>query len=180
MTDLTIPPSENDHKKGDLSASVTIVEYGDYECPHSKKAFRWIEVLLKEFGNNLCYVYRHFPLMDIHPHSTIAVMSAETAAMEGKFWEMHELLLSHRGILSLDEIISMTERLQIQPSALMRGLKDEKRMEKIYQNLISGENSGVISTPAFFINGKKMEGPISLEILRQNVINILSGLRLPA
>lgn len=175
MTLLHSGPSKNDHKKGDLNAPVILVEYGDYECPHSTKASQWIPQLLHDFGNNICYIFRHFPLAHIHPQSALAAIAAEAAGLEGKFWEMHEALYRNHFMLSTDVIMSLAEELNLNEDQFLQALDREDLVNHVCEDIISGEESGVFSTPAFFINGMKMEGPISLEILRNNIINSLSG-----
>lgn len=175
MTILQSPPSFHDHRKGDLSAPLILVEYGDYECPHSTKASQWIPHLLNDFGNNLCYIYRHFPLAHIHPHSALAALAAEAADIEGKFWKMHEALFRNHLMISTDVIMSIAEELKINEDTFIQSLDREDLVDRICEDIISGEESGVSSTPAFFINGIRLEGPISYEILRDNMINSISG-----
>jgi protein-disulfide isomerase len=180
MSTLTVPPTEADHYLGDLRAPVILVEYGDYECPHTRRAAPWISALLREFGANLCYVYRHYPLDAIHPHATLAVLAAELAAARGKFWELHEKLLSHTKVLSSDLMIELAASVDISEVDLLTQLDDDPEIDHVTHDVVGGEDSGVTSTPAFFFNGARLEGPVSFEILRTNLLHVLSGHRLSA
>lgn len=175
MNTLKYDPDNKDHKAGQLDAPVILLEYGDYECPHSAKASLWIEQLLKEFRGNICYIYRHFPLVDIHPHSALGALSAEAAALKGKFWEMHQILFDNYFQLSTDTILAIAEKLKLNQEEFLHALDSDDLADRVSRDLLSGEESGVTSPPAFFLNGIRMEGPISLEILRSNIINLLNG-----
>lgn len=180
MTTLKARANPADHLIGNLNSQVVLVEYGDFECSHSTKAYNWIEKIMKEYRGDLCYVFRHFPLMDIHPHSAMAAMATEVAHLEGKFWEMHKLLFTHNRSLSSEDIIKMAGHLNIHEEKFLDGLDREELMDKVCQDIITGEEGGVTSTPAFFINNIKMEGPISFELLKQNISKALHGQSLSA
>lgn len=171
---LTARPDLNDHIKGRLDSKIVLVEYGDYECVHTAKAYRWVNRLLNDFGANIVYIFRNFPLTEIHPHTTLAALAAEAAGRQNRFWEMHELLLKNFRYLSRENIIVMAKRIGINVNAFVLQMEEDSIIEKIETDMISGEESGVTSTPTFFINGMKVEGPLSLEILHHNILNLLN------
>lgn len=175
MYTLSKMPGQFDHTAGPLSAPVILVEYGDFECPHSQKAFHWITGFRKEFGNDLCYIFRHYPLSEIHPHAALAAAACEAASMKGKFWEMHNLLFTRRELLSLQMILKMAKLLDLNEEEFLSNLNSKNVLDRIAMDIQSGEDSGVISTPAFFYNGMRLEGPISQMILRENIIKTLGG-----
>jgi protein-disulfide isomerase len=180
MSQLKERPSFSDHFLGHLNAPVVLVEYGDYECPHSLKAHQWIKVLRCEFQKELCFIYRHYPLTQIHGHAMIAALAAESAAESNFFWDMHDELFKRYQIFSKKNIMGMAKKIGINESSFYRSMNETKLRERIQKDLMNGKESGISSTPAFFLNGLKLEGPISLEILRKNILNLLSGQRMTA
>jgi protein-disulfide isomerase len=168
-------PTRSDHFIGHLNAPVLLVEYGDYDCPHSMKAFAWINQIIKEYSHDLCFIYRHFPLMNLHPHAALAALGAEVAARKNKFWEMHHLLFSKDRILSSESILLMAKHIGLTEEEFIDGLECANLIDHICEDIVSGEESGVTSTPTFYINGIRLEGPLGLEILRTNIQNILTG-----
>lgn len=162
-------PSLTDHYLGNLHAPFKLVEYGDYECPHSSKARIWIHQLRKEFGDSLCFIYRHFPLIDIHPNSVFAAITSEAASTQGKFWRMHEALSRNYHQLSTSLIMKLAGSIGLDQDRYLLDIDRQDLAEKISEDMLTGEISGVTSTPAFFINGIRLEGPISLEILRSSI-----------
>lgn len=180
MYKLTTLPSEDDHVIGNLTAPVVLVEYGDFACPHSYKAHGWIKLLLNEFKDDLCYVFRHFPLSVIHPHAAFASLAAEAAGLKGQYWEMHEKLMSNHFEYSTEMILSLASELGFEEDEMLSMMEDNELLERISEDVVSGEECGITSTPAFFINGTFMEGPISYEILRGNIIKAMAGQSLSA
>lgn len=172
---LSRRPDLQDHISGSLEAPVILVEYGDYECPQSLAAFDWVKKLQNEFSQELCYVFRHYPLTDIHPHSALAAAAAEAAGVKNKFWEMHELLFTRQDYLSIGTITEMAQKLELHEEEFLYNINREDILGRIDQDMISGEESGVLSPPAFFFNGIRLEGPISHLILRENVMKTLAG-----
>jgi protein-disulfide isomerase len=178
MIHLIKPASKNDRMIGNLESPVVLVEYGDYECPHSAKSLDWLEQLQNEFGDNLCIAYRYFPLLDIHPHSVLACLASEVSGRNGHFWEMHRFLFQNYSNLYWENISEEADRLGIE--LFLEKMESESVLEKIYEDIESGIESGVTSTPTFFLNNIKIEGPISLEILRKNIKKVLRGEQLMA
>lgn len=173
MIHLIKPASKNDRLMGKLSSPAVLVEYGDYECPQSAKSVDWSQKLKEEFGDDLCIVFRYFPLLDIHPHAVLACLASEVAGRNGQFWPMHQFLFQNYTNLYWEKINDEAKRLGI--DLFLEQMESESVLDKIYDDIESGVESGVTSTPTFFLNNIKIEGPISLEILRKNIQNVLRG-----
>jgi protein-disulfide isomerase len=168
-------PDEKDHYIGDLNARVLLVEYGDYECPQSARSFNWTRPILGEYKNDLCFVFRHFPLGLIHPHSIIAAIAAESAALGNRFWEMHQELFQNHKHLSLELILKLSEKLKLKGvNSKDKNFKD-RIMNHIIQDILSGEESGVTTTPSYFINGNRLEGIVNLDRILVSIEHILNG-----
>lgn len=166
---LKTPVSSKDHIQGGEQAQLTLVEYGDYECPYCGIAYPIVKRIQEYFGNRLRFVFRNFPLVDSHPHAGIAAMAAEFAATKGKFWEMHDLLYENQENLELSDIMRYAESLNLSSTELQTAIKNEIFAEKIQNELMDGARSGVNGTPSFFINNILFKGSFEYE-------NLLSGL----
>ena len=151
---LTPQVSATDHLFGAPHAPVTIVEYGDFECPNCKQAVAAVKMLLKHFENRVRFAYRHFPLEGVHPHAELAAEAAESAAGQGRFWEMHDLLFEHQSHLKTEHLLGYAERLQLDMARFNAELIDHVYLQRVREHLASGNKSGVRSTPAFFVNGR--------------------------
>lgn len=160
---LTPPVSERDHTTGPEGAPVTLVEYGDYECPYCGMAYAVVKSAQRELGDQLRFVFRNFPLAEAHPHAKLAAEAAEAAAAQGKFWEMHDVLFEHQDALEADDIIGYAKSLGLDMAQLGRDLKDPKYTKRVRDDFRSGVRSGVNGTPTFFINGSRYEGSWSNE-----------------
>jgi protein-disulfide isomerase len=180
MNLLQKKPHPKDHYLGKLNAPVVLVEYGDYECTQSAKSSKWISPLLNDFKNNLCYVYRHFPMELLHPHAVLAAMAAESASLRNKFWDMHELLFDSHQNLSLESILQISKKLNLNSMVKKNKIKKNIIYHHIVRDMISGINSGVASTPAQFINGIRIEGPMNLERIFLTIEHTLKGTGIPA
>jgi protein-disulfide isomerase len=177
---LSSPANKNDHYKGDLKAEVVVIEYGDYECPLSSRTLEWPQVLLSVFQKKVCFVYRHYPLRNIHANALRAAVAAEIASGHGLFWEMHALLFANHNDLSYKKLITLSHELGIEEKDFLTKFKSREVLYHVRQDLISAERSGVTSTPSFFLNNQRLEGPVSLEILQKNIHKILGGYRISA
>jgi len=175
---LKIPAHRRDHRIGLIEAPIVVIEYGDYECPLSAKANTWIKEILKEFKADLCYVFRHFPFTDIHPHSALAAIAAEAAAKEHRFWDMHHLLMENYRNLSGERIIEMARELDLDTERFIQNLDIDELMDNVCQQIVSGEDSGVQSTPSFFVNNILLEGPTNYHSLREEISQNLNHLSL--
>jgi len=163
--ELTIPPSSADHAIGPADAPVTVVEYGDFECPNCKQAAPAIKLLLSRFAGRIQFVYRHFPLEEVHPHALHAAEAAEGAAAQGKFWPMHDLLFDNQAHLKLHQLRSYGERLQLDLARYAAELDDHVYLQRIREHMHSGDESGVRSTPTFFVDGRIQDVSFGLRLL---------------
>jgi len=141
-----------DHTIGPAHAPVTVVEYGDFECPNCKQAAPVVKLLLTRFRERMQFVYRHFPLENVHPHALDAAEAAESAAGQGKFWPMHDLLFQNQPHLKVNQLGNYAERLQLDMAHYVADMKEHTYLQRIREHEQSGRESGVRSTPTFFIN----------------------------
>jgi protein-disulfide isomerase len=155
---LVPPVSERDHSTGDPNAPVTLVEYGDYECPHCGHAFPIVKSIQHRLGKKLRFVFRNFPLAEAHPHARRAAEAAEAAGAQGKFWEMHDLLFENQDRLEDDDLIEMARRLKLDTQAFATALEDGTWTARVREDFRNGIRSGVNGTPTFFINGERYDG----------------------
>jgi protein-disulfide isomerase len=150
---LTLPVSERDHIEGELSAPVTLVEYGDYQCPYCGAAYPVVKKVQKHFGNRVKFVFRNFPLNELHEYAELAAESAEASAAQGKFWEMHDALYEHQHSLGEELIESLANKLGLDIETFNREVSSRKYKPRVREDFMSGVTSGVNGTPTFFING---------------------------
>ena len=155
---LTPPVGERDHIDGPETAPLTLVEYGDYECPHCGRAYPIIKAVQQELGAELRFVYRNFPLSEAHPHAQHAAEAAESAAVEGKYWEMHDILFEHQDALGDADLVGYAEELGIDADRVRRELEMETHAARVRADFRSGVRSGVNGTPTFFVNGLRYDG----------------------
>jgi Na+/H+ antiporter NhaA len=169
LMDLAVPVDPNrDHVRGPADAPVTLLEYGDFECPYCGQAEQVIRELLAGFGD-LQYVWRHLPLTDVHPHADLAAEAAEAAADQGRFWEMHDLLLSHQDALTVRALIGYADELGLDRERFREFLRRRKGAERVAEDVDSADMSQVGGTPTFFINGRRHYGVYDLETLSREV-----------
>ena len=165
IVDLAEPVDpERDHVRGPAEAPVTVVEYGDFECPYCGRAEPAVRELLKEFGD-VRYVWRHLPLTDVHPHARAAAEAAEAAAEQGAFWEMHDLLLDHQDELKASDLIRRAEELGLDVQQFENDLERRAGSERIDEDVDSADLSGVSGTPTFFINDRRHYGAYDVDTL---------------
>jgi Na+/H+ antiporter NhaA len=156
---------ERDHVRGADDAPVTLVEYGDYECPYCGQAEEVVRELLVSFGDDLRYVWRHLPLNDVHPHAQMAAEAAEAAAEQGQFWEMHDKLLAHQDDLTAKDIQRYADELGLDGERFWDDLRRRKYAERVGDDVTSADESGVAGTPSFFINGRRHQGAYDVPTL---------------
>ena len=151
----TLKPAVNssDHHHGNVNATITLVEYGDFECPYCGRAHPLVKRLLKEKGNEVHFVFRNFPLQEIHPHAYASALAAEAAGNQGKFWEMHDMIFENQDKLNTSYLLSLAEGLGLDLAQFTKDLKSDKVQSKIEADFESGIRSGVNGTPTFFLNG---------------------------
>lgn len=174
---LARPVDEGDHRVGRLDADVQLVEYGDYQCPFCAEALPGVKETLARFGNRIVFAFRHFPLISQHPNAWRAALAAEAAGVQGRFWEMHEHLLSHQHSLSDEELFNHARALGLDMTAFEPALQDPALAERVREDAISGLRSGVMGTPTFFVNGRRLEGGFRPEELRTAIESGLAGSR---
>jgi protein-disulfide isomerase len=160
---------ERDHIRGPDGAPVTLIEYGDYECPSCGQAEVAIRELLESSGHELRYVWRHLPLNDVHPDAQMAAEAAEAAAAEDRFWEMHDLLISHQDRLRASDLERYARQLGLDVDRFWDGLRSRRHAARVAEDVASADASGVAGTPSFFINGRRHEGAYDVETLRAAV-----------
>ena len=169
IIDLAVPVDpERDHVRGPDQAPVTLVEYGDFECPYCGRAEPVVRELLADYGD-LRYVWRHLPLTDVHPHAQLAAEGAEAAAGQGKFWQMHDQLLDHQGALTGKDLIRYAGELGLDIGRFTRDLRNHAGQAKIAADVDSADLSGVSGTPTFFVNGKRHHGAYDISTLSDAV-----------
>jgi protein-disulfide isomerase len=166
---LTVPVSERDHVVGTATAPVTLVEYGDYECPFCGAAHATLEQVRQVMGNDLRLVYRHFPLTQIHPHAYQAAEAAEAAGAQGRFWEMHDLLFENQDRLGLRDLIGYAGALDLDLERFVTDLRGHAYAGRLREDFLSGVRSGVNGTPTFFVNGVRHDGGYDPESLLEAV-----------
>ena len=171
---LSSPVGPADHVRGPAHAPVTIVEYGDLECPNCRQAVAVVKLLLGRFDNRARFAYRHFPLEGVHPHAELAAEAAECAGEQGKFWEMHDLLLDNQSHLKLPQLKSYAQRLGLDMARFTAQIDDHVYLQRVREHLQSGRDSGVHATPTFFVNGRLQDVSFGLKSLRDAVEAALS------
>ena len=154
-----------DHVRGPMDAPVTLVEYGDYECPFCATAATVVRSLEARMGSQLRFVFRHFPLSSVHPHAQIAAEAAEAAAAQRQFWDMHDMLFMHQRELNSEALVRHAKAIGLTIGAFSASLVKHSHLAKVRRDFISGVVSGVNGTPSFYINGVRHEGPWDLPVL---------------
>jgi protein-disulfide isomerase len=157
MSKLRIPISDQDHKTGNAKAKIVMVEYGDYQCPHCGHAHPLIKKLLKQFGQEILFVFRNFPLQEMHPQAMISAQSAEAADLQHKFWEMHDTIFENQDILSVNSLLDFAKQIDLDLEKFSKDWKTKGVITKIESDFDGGIRSGVNGTPTFFINGNRLE-----------------------
>ncbi|HEY3952895.1 MAG TPA: Na+/H+ antiporter NhaA [Streptosporangiaceae bacterium] len=165
LIDLAVPADpERDHIRGPAEAPVTLVEYGDFECPYCGQAEPVVRELLVGLGD-LRYVWRHLPLTDVHPHAVLAAQAAEAAHLQGRFWEMHDQLLQHQDALTRRDLMGYAAALGLDTERFGRDLSAQAGSDKIMTDVDTADLSNVSGTPTFFVNGKRHHGAYDIESL---------------
>jgi protein-disulfide isomerase len=162
---LKVPVTDNDHSQGDENAPITLVEYGDYECPYCGLAYPIIKRVQKHFGERLKFVFRNFPLIEMHPHAGIAAETAEFAGEHKRFWEMHDLIYENQESLNTEFLFELAERLGLSRTDLKNRFENHTYEPKIRNDFLGGVRSGVNGTPTFFINEHRYNGSLEFKDL---------------
>ena len=172
---LLEPVADDDRSRGPKCAPVTIVEYGDFECPNCKQAAPAVALLLRHFAGRIRFVFRHFPLEEVHPHALIAAEAAEAARGQRHFWEMHDLLFAHQPHFQLPQLRELARGLGLDMRRFSAELKEHVHVATIREDAKSGRRIGVRATPAFYVNGDFCDVSFGIEHLRRTVTEVLAG-----
>lgn len=162
---LTAPVNERDHVRGSDDAPVTLVEYGDFECPYCGDIYPIVRRILNRVGTRVRFVFRHFPLTEQHPHAQQAAEAAEAAGAQGRFWEMYDMLYQHQDALSRADLIGYAEELELDTERFADELDRGVYEERIREDFMSGIRSGANATPTFYVNGERYDGAYEFEPL---------------
>ena len=173
--DLAIPVGAGDHVLGPEHAHVTIVEYGDFECPICKQTAPGLKLLRERFAGQLRFAYRHFPLEEVHPHALAAAEATEAAASQGKFWEMHDLLFDNQAHLKPKHLHAYAERLELDLARFTAELDEHVYVQRVREHIESGRRSHVRGTPGLFLNGMIQDASPGLRGLVAATEKILHG-----
>jgi len=166
QAELTMPVADDrDHVQGPTDAAVTLVEYGDYECPYCGAAYPIIKEVQARMGERLRFVFRNFPITTSHPHAEQAAEAAEAAAAQGRFWQMHDLLFENQRRLRDQDLRAYAERLGLAVEQFDQELAEHVHAERVREDFMSGVRSGVNGTPTFYINGVRHDGSFDTETL---------------
>ncbi|HEX5829554.1 MAG TPA: thioredoxin domain-containing protein [Gemmatimonadaceae bacterium] len=160
---LTPPVRADDHAAGPADAPVTLVEYGDFECPYCGMAYPIVKSVQRKLGPRLRFVYRNFPLRESHPHAQHAAEAAEAAGAQGKYWAMHDALFEHQAALEDDDLVAYARALGLDAERVARELAEGTHTARVRADFRSGVRSGVNGTPTFFVNGERYDGTWSDE-----------------
>ena len=171
MSELKVPVTSSDHIQGEEKAPITLVEYGDYQCPYCGAAYPIVKRVQKHFGKRLRFVFRNFPLTEAHPMAQSAAETAEFADAHGKFWQMHDAIYENQRSLSVEFVIELAEKLGLSGAALANSLNSQQYAEKVRADFMGGVRSGVNGTPTFFINGRRHDASFEYEDLVGGIEN---------
>ena len=164
--ELTLPVSdERDHIQGPAEAPVTLLEYGDYECPYCGAAYPIVQQVQAHMGDRLRFVFRNFPISTSHPHAEQAAEAGEAAAAQGRFWEMHDHLYEHQRHLEAGDLHTYAEELGLDVERFDRELAENVHAARVREDFMSGVRSGVNGTPTFYVNGNRHDGSYDLDSL---------------
>jgi len=167
--------SSNDHIQGNASAALELVEYGDYQCPFCGAAYPIIKNIQRKLGNDLKFVFRNFPLAEMHPNAFMAAVAAEAAALQNKFWKMHDIIYENQQALTWDDLFAYAKAIGLDLDRFKKDISKQEVVDKVENDFESGVRSGVNGTPSFYINGKKYNGDYEEKIFTRYLKSLLSG-----
>jgi protein-disulfide isomerase len=171
MATLIVPVTSNDHIQGNFDAPITLVEYGDYQCPYCAWAYTVVKKLQNHFGEKMRFVFRNFPMTEIHPFAEPAAEAAEFASAHGHFWEMHDLIYENQEDLSIPLLIELAKKLKLPFESLNSIIKNKTYESQIHNDFLGGVRSGVNGTPTFYINNQRYNG----QFVFADVINAIES-----
>jgi protein-disulfide isomerase len=158
-----LPIPGRDHIQGPPDAPIKLVEYGDYQCPYCGQAYPVVKEIQKRLGKRLCFVFRNFPLANMHPYAEHAAETAEAAGAQGRFWEMHDMLFENQPALEDENLARYVKALGLDVQRWMKDLQTGAHIPRVREDFLSGARNGVNGTPTFFINGVRYDGPADVE-----------------
>ena len=163
VTKLKFPVGKKDFISGSEKAKITLVEYGDYQCPYCGQAYPIVKKIQEKLGDDLRFVFRNFPLAEMHPYAMNAAEAALSSGEQGKFWQMHDSLYEHQNALDEKYLVKYAEELGLDTSKFKNDLRNQTFSSRIEEDFLSGVRSGVNGTPTFFINGIRHDGSFEFE-----------------
>jgi protein-disulfide isomerase len=166
---LAMPVTHADHSLGNEHAPVTLVEYGDFECPSCKQAMPAVKLILAHFAGGIRFVWRHFPLEEVHPHALHAALAAEAAGAQRKFWPMHDRLFEQQSHLKDAQLEHYASELELDVARFRSDVTHDAYLQRVREHIESGRASGVRSTPTFFVNGAVQDVSFGLQALHQRI-----------
>jgi protein-disulfide isomerase len=167
------PVTHADHILGNEHASVTLVEYGDFECPNCKQAAPAVKLLLAHFAGRMRFVWRHFPLEEVHAHALHAALAAEAAGAQGRFWPMHDLLFENQSHLKDPQLVAYAERLELDTARFRADMAHDAHLQRVREHAADARASGARGTPTFFVNGRIQDVSFGLEALHERIESLL-------
>lgn len=172
---LFSPDDTTDHIQGLATAAVTVIEYGDFECPTCHQAYTALKVILPHFGPQLRFVFRHFPLREIHPHAEMAAEAAEAAGAQGKFWPMYELLFNNQQHLKEKSLLDYATQIGLDLPRYQNEMSDHVYLQRVQEHMQGGRRLGVRSTPAFYVNGVLTDVSFGPQHLHEAIDRVLAA-----
>jgi protein-disulfide isomerase len=171
---LAIAPEPTDHLAGSEHARVTVIEYGDFECPSCKVAATTPKLLLERFPNKVRFIFRHFPLPEAHPHALLAAEAAEAAAAQGKFWQMYDVLFANQAHLKDKDLSRYASDLGLDMARYVAEMDDHIYLQKVREHIAGGQRSHIRATPTFFLNGVIQDISFGMKALHDAVAKAVS------
>jgi len=171
--ELAVPVAASDHLLGGERAPVTIVEYGDFECPNCRQAAPAVKLILEHWRGRVRLVWRHFPLEGVHPHALSAALASEAAAAQDRFWQMHDVLLENQAHLKTNHLRGYARRLELDTARYEAEMEEQLYLQRVREQIDGGEKSGVRGTPTFFVNGAIQDVSFGLQALRERVAKLI-------
>lgn len=163
MATLRKPVTDSDHIQGPMDAPVTLIEYGDFECPYCGAAYPVVRHIQQALGDQLRFVFRNFPITESHPHAEQAAEAAEAAGAQGKYWEMFDMLFENQHALDLNSLVDDAQELGLDMDRFRQDLDEHTYLERVESDVLTGARSGVNGTPTFFINKERYDGPAEFD-----------------
>jgi protein-disulfide isomerase len=166
---ITAPLSPVDHVLGAPDARVIVIEYGDFECPVCLQAYRGVKMMLQHFKNRVRFCFRHFPIVEAHPHAELAAEAAEAAGAQGKFWQMHDRLFENQQHLKLNALREYAEAIELDMERFDSEIADHLYLQRVQEHLASGRALGVHSTPGFLVDGEIVDTSFGIDRLSKAI-----------